>query len=191
MFNKESIIECYWAGFIAADGNLRSPDKKGNRKEIRMSCNIKDYTHLNKFKSFVDTNCNLRLNKNMCYLDFTNATIYNNLIKNFNITPRKSLTLKPPKGLNKKQSLAFIKGYIDGDGCISYRKDTQLRLSVVGTKQILKWVCKHLNIDNKIQICYNKKTYEVKVTGNKKARNILKTLKKLKTPSLARKWNKV
>lgn len=60
------------------------------------------------------------------------------ILNDYGMTPRKSLTLEFPTWLNMSLYPHFLRGYIDGDGSIYYRADTNVcRVSMVGTKMFL------------------------------------------------------
>jgi hypothetical protein len=195
-FSKPLALKaCYWAGFIAADGNLR----KSGAKEITLALNIKDKNHLFGLKNYIKYRGKIRLRNylssgKICRISFTNAKIYDDLMKNFNIIPKKSLILNPPKNLTNKQSLAYIIGYIDGDGYITSflskgRTIKQLKFDILGTKELLFWIKEKLSLQssNLLKLS-NKNTYRLSVGGNIKAGKILRSLKKVKVPKLQRKW---
>jgi hypothetical protein len=129
-YTKES---CYWAGFILADGNLRV-----NRNSLQIKIGKKDKEHLYSFLKVIECD-DLSLVKE--YDNYVSVTISldefkNGLTNNFEITPRKTYTAiisdKIPNNLIKH----FIRGYLDGDGCISMNKEI-ITLSFVGTNKIL------------------------------------------------------
>lgn len=53
--------------------------------------------------------------------------------------PKKSLLLKEPN-INSIYFNSFIRGYFDGDGCISIRENKYATISFVGTNIFLKWL---------------------------------------------------
>ena len=60
------------------------------------------------------------------------------VLNDYGMTPRKSLTLEFPTWLDESLYPHFLRGYIDGDGSIYYRIDTNAcRVSMVGTKMFL------------------------------------------------------
>lgn len=62
----------------------------------------------------------------------------NHLIRH-GATQRKSLTLSFPSHINNTLMKHFLRGYFDGDGCISYRKKyDNYRIALVGTENFLK-----------------------------------------------------
>lgn len=189
-FSSPNIRNCYWAGFIAADGYIR---KDG--KTLEISIHEKDRCLLEAFKTDLQYEGLLkhRKNLNQCRLIVKDRQIVNDLQSNFSIFNKKSLVLKPPR-LGQINSLAFIKGYIDGDGSIYYNKQGNLKIKVVGTLKMLKWIRKTLKEVNKERIgkCKISKTssiYEWALHG-KNAVYFLNVFNKLDTYALARKWEK-
>ena len=142
--NEES---SYWLGFLYADGNISST---GNRLEVHLS--IKDLNHLEKFRQFLKLSTEIRTGINsqgngFCHLSIRNKHLWNTL-NNLGCSPRKSLILKFPKleifkgDLQRKKELikCFIRGYIDGDGCLSiYKQQNSIitELNIVGTEEFL------------------------------------------------------
>lgn len=128
--------KAYWLGFIYADGYIDftplDPNKK-SRYAFELSLKGSDIEHLNKFNIFMGHNKNIvklsYVNYNgkkclRCRWGAVNKHLWNTL-NNLGCTPRKSLTLKfPDKDIFKDSSLIrhFIRGYFDGDGCLSYMK---------------------------------------------------------------------
>lgn len=80
---------------------------------------------------------------------------------NLGCVPNKSLILKFPS-LNifqeKKLVYAFIRGYVDGDGCLTFSKNGKLNLSIVGTYDFLLGITNIFpNMFGKIYLLKNKK----------------------------------
>lgn len=197
-FSVPNLENSYWAGFIAADGNVRD-----SKDSIRIKLSGSDSQHLAAFKR----NCGLTSPITDSYhglKKYASLEIHgvpqwkNDLRKNFNITPRKSLTLQPPNYLTLKQSLAFIAGYIDGDGCIFIEKPptgySRIGVQVTGTYEVLHWIKSWFDkiapSDYQASVRCIGKIYSYKVVG-KKAETILDTLLHTKTPKLERKWKRV
>lgn len=130
----------YYAGFIAADGNICS-----NQSKLTIALARKDRDFLKQFLINLNSNYNIRdlVVKNIykcSEIHITSKQICDDLYNNFNIYPNKSLTLTPPK-LTGESLDCFIMGLIDGDGTIglsAQREGTQdsFYISVVGTKEI-------------------------------------------------------
>lgn len=157
-FSIPNIQNSYWAGYIAADGCITERDHG-----VVLCCKRDDRIILETIKKH--TNCEVpildeeKINFNKLK-QYSRLTIYSqqivdDLLKYWNITPRKTLTLQPPKYYMKNDlALAFIIGYIDGDGCIRYAPDKKyntkyLEISMAGTKEVLEWIAKIIsNITN-------------------------------------------
>lgn len=139
----------YWLGFLYADGNISSI---GNRLEVRLA--IKDLPHLEKFRKFLKLSTEIRTGicngNSFCHLSIRNKHLWNTL-NTLGCFPQKSLKLKFPnlsifQGNIQELVLHFIRGYVDGDGCLSiYKRKTGViatELSLVGTESFLKTVNK-------------------------------------------------
>lgn len=198
-FSNGDLESCYWAGFIAADGCI---DDKNNSIKIRL--NSKDEQHLERFKKEINFTGPIKKStlkqKSGNISKISEISLWNtiklrqDLLEKFNITPRKSLTLKPPDKLTIEQSLAFIIGYIDGDGCIGI-SNGRLYIRIVGTYSMLAWIRKILsnycgvNINKKIGSY--KKIFYLSYCCNT-AICVINSLLDIKCKNrLERKWNKI
>lgn len=206
-FKEPNILNCYWAGFIAADGYVRNKPI-----QLGITLSIKDKDHLNKFKEDInytgpihDRKIKRVYKEQEIVGEFVNLTICSSqeilfdLFNNFNIVPRKSSVLQPPNLESLNLKLAFIIGLIDGDGTIYVDSNGRLQISIVGTYEITSWIC---NIFNKLipsknkhiakaklrtdRGSFNHATY--KITGYR-AEAIFKILQQIDVPKLNRKWN--
>lgn len=196
-FQIPNIENSYWAGFLAADGCIDSKRKF----RIRLKLTEKDSAHLDIFKSQCNYSGKIytfkQRGKKYCSLEINSKKWIKDLNSNFKITPIKTFTIKAPE-LSYQNSLAFIIGYIDGDGCISYetpsRGKPRLRLSLIGTKEMLRWIktqfdfisSKHI----KSKIRKNKSMWVYCIAGSKAAA-VLKQLQNVTKYKLERKWNKI
>jgi hypothetical protein len=115
-FSVPNILNSYWAGFIAADGCIRGY----HDHYLSLGLSKKDISHLEKFKRDLRLSNKITIydKHNSCITGLSSNKICDDLKNNFNITPRKSKTLKPPNIKNKTNILSFIAGYIDGDGSV-------------------------------------------------------------------------
>jgi hypothetical protein len=194
-FRNYTLQNCYWAGFLAADGCISKPT------ELQIILSIKDIGHLRKFKKHIDYTGKIKTNKDICRLLICSKDIVNDLGKNFNIYAQKTFNLLPPK-LNGDFALAYITGYIDGDGCIGYYKHKKnknyiynyYRLHITGTYNLLKWISDQLNLIYKSKfVCHNISTrtntsvYQYQIVANK-AKAVLLRLNNVSVPKLERKW---
>lgn len=110
-YNKES---CYWAGFIAADGYIRD-DRDSTVIHL---CND-DISHLYKLKELTKFEGNIINSNKECSINFAGTWFGENLYKNYGLTPRKTYDVYISENIPKNMLKHFIRGYFDGDGCIS------------------------------------------------------------------------
>lgn len=189
---------CYWAGFLAADGSI-----KDNSLSIQIS--DKDYEHCKKFANTINFTGQISryIRKNgvrMCAFTIKSEKLCLDLSKHFNIVPKKTLTLQPPNLLEKEHIYAYIIGYIDGDGWISLRKKYNTpRLGFVGQEKIITWILENLAnlltgeerekfMTKKIQKFTNYCT--VSMSNKTSVKDILAFLDGYAVPKLQRKWSK-
>lgn len=191
-----SINSSYWAGWFGSDGCIHEKENF-----ISLDISSKDRTVLENFKTNIQYSGNIydyiKNNKHYSKLSIYGANkLIQDLRTNFNITSRKSLTLQPPNLTNLEHQLAYIIGYIDGDGCICISKD-RLLFNIVGTNDILTWISQ---IFNQIELNYNiKNPHKTKNKNSyileysqKRAWLLLNILDKIKVPfKLKRKWSKI
>jgi hypothetical protein len=194
----------YWAGFIAADGNLSHYNKsrtpgliinlKGSEGHI-LERFIKDCKFTGKvcYKSVYS--------KQTCkYYDISSVWIYGthkwmqDLQEIYNITPKKSLTLQPPNIENHEQIKSFITGYIDGDGGIRQNnKGRGVYLQVLGTLPMLNWMLDQFTLygltgKTNIGVAGTSKVYSFVIHG-KRTLPVLNSLLSVDVPRLDRKWD--
>ena len=195
-FNRFNTLSAYWAGFIAADGNISQDCKK-----LAIGLSIKDKNHLLQFLKDVKSNYKIsefltKKKYKSCSITIVSSNICKQLLNKYNITPNKSLTLLPPNLTKDILIDSFIIGYIDGDGCTQTNiyKNGCLIISILGTLSMCIW------IKNRISKIYGKQigcishdkkhhenTYSLTIT-NKAARVIFKHLYNINVPKLSRKW---
>lgn len=147
--------KAYWLGFIFADGYIANIENQKNQHKLKYSFEIslagKDIEHLHKFNKFMEFNGNnVKISKiicsgkefERCRWSVGNKHLWQTL-NSYGCTPNKSLTLKfPDKNIfaDKALIIPFIRGYFDGDGCVSVSKIGKynaLRVSLLGTKEML------------------------------------------------------
>ena len=191
--------KAYWLGFLYADGSVSS-----SNNNIELSLSIQDYLHLEKFKLFLKNKNNIKTsnviinNKTFlrCRLVVTNKYFKEKLIS-LGCIPNKSLVLTfPDKNIFKVPNLVydFVRGYFDGDGCISFTKTGRLMINIVGTKEFLSEI-KNLFPNNfgKALIKdrrWKNNTYYIACSANN-ADAVLTKLYKNSTIYLDRKYNRL
>ena len=149
----DSEEKAYWLGFIFADGYISSsPIRKGVKSvyQFELSLGIKDIEHLNKFKRFMGYEKDIITDGNRCRFVVANKYLWT-LLNELGCTPNKSLSLTFP---DIPQNLVkhFIRGYFDGDGCISrhvHNTCVTPHIELLGTKQMLEQILFYSNISAK------------------------------------------
>ena len=199
-FEKLTIENCYWAGFLAADGSISDDG------HLALQISDKDYEHCKKFAETIEFTGKLSqyIRKNgigMCAFSIKSEKLCQDLKKHFNIIPRKTLVLQPPNLQEKEHIYAYIIGYIDGDGWISLRKNyNHPKLGFIGQENIIKWILEHLSnlltgiekekfMTKKIQKYINH--CSVSMSNITSVKYIIQYLQKYNVPKLDRKWGKI
>lgn len=198
-FNIPNKLNCYYAGFFAADGCVSK-----NGRVCTISISSKDKNWLYRYKEDIGfTGPILKTlakgNFPVSSVSFTSKQIASDLNCNFNITPTKSLTLKAPNITDRELIDYFICGYIDGDGsimiCENNGKQKRLVVSVIGTYDMCNWIKRRFceiigkNVGS-IQKLHgtSELSYSCVIT-DKSAREIFQHYYNLDCPKLTRKWS--
>lgn len=210
-FSRDNEQSFYWAGLLAADGNLRDEwthfknGSSSHRKAISLGLIEKDMIEL-----FLENlNCKGRkieerwyktqTGENCIYtIKLSSSKMFKDLAR-FGLKPKKSLVLKMPRWLQKHPLVHhFIRGYFDGDGSVSQRKGSKY-LHWVGTKSFLSSVNKIIkkNIDQHTRATvrpHSEKQAHIFVlsyTGNNLVKKVSEYLYKDATIWLERKHTKI
>ena len=155
--------KAYWLGFIYADGYVGS-----KTHDFEIALNMKDVEHLHKFNKFVKATddlvkIDLKNKRNRCRWSVSNSHFWESLNK-LGVVPKKSLILTFPDEtiLPKELIIHFIRGYVDGDGCIMTEETSvnKLQLSFMGTKDMMDAFQKYFGT-NKQLITHKTKNGEV------------------------------
>lgn len=201
-FEIPNILNSFYAGWIAADGCICKHSE--NKISIQICIQHKDIDLISDFQKNIDWGGNLYLGDNnrgigknaqkVIRMSVCSKKLSEDLQKNFNITSRKTFTLGAPNLTNKDLILAYIAGYIIGDGGFSLRKlngKLTPQLYVCGNYDFLVWLKQQLDIyfpSNQLSsLTKNHSIYQWSTTG-KRATEILRYLYQLPTPKLQRKW---
>lgn len=192
VFDKIDTEEkAYWLGFLYADGNVSRFNTT-----IELALEENDKEHIEKFRSFVHLE-NKPLSKKQRILNgqkyysyrfsFNSANVKQSLI-NLGCKPQKTFDLSFPNNTQVPENLLhhFIRGYIDGDGCI-YVSNKKISVEVLGTENFLLGYKQWVGLgQSKIYTFNHSDIYRV-VNSNQQALNILKRIYKDATLYLERK----
>ena len=194
----DSEEKAYWLGFIFADGNIA---KDSNNVELSLSYN--DIKHLQKFNIFMEHEKDIINISNVTYNDkiykrcrwIVNNKHLHDTLNNLGCIPAKSLILKfPDINIFKNISLIrhFIRGYVDGDGSITYnnKEHSICELSILGTEDFLTCLQEYIPKKLLYKIQSSGSSAKVLNINGKNAFNIIKYLYSNSTIYLQRKYEK-
>lgn len=192
-FKNVNPISAYYAGWIAADGNIDL-----NERELRIGIKSTDFVIFDNFISHAESTYGYRTYINNKGFTSINMCISSNILCSdlkeiYNIIPQKSLVLIPPKIKDLINIDSFIIGYIDGDGSIGLynsKRQKSLQIQIFGTFELLKWIEKRFSdiLGYEINVIYKKNNIHVLVISDLRARKIFQHYYQMKSPKLERKW---
>lgn len=188
----ETEEDAYWLGFIYADGYV------SDSNNFEISLQKADVNHLEKLRLYLELSTKVSVDSFRCRLIYKNKIFVDNL-KNLGVIPRKSLILTfPYNKISNELIRHFIRGYFDGDGCIStYNKQKVtmiskiLSVSLLGTKDFLDGIREYSPISFGKYIKNNgSENTLVLSTAHKKGFIFINWLYQNSTIYLDRKYNK-
>ena len=148
-FSTESKEMAYIMGFIAADGSIA---KNSNTIKIGLSAIDKDF--LESIRKIIGGHPVKTVINNKGFEVSTWSCCSKQIkddLEKYGIVPQKTFSLKFPKNLNKKYWIDFIRGYFDGDGCVSTAGAHAIRWQLCSaTKNILEVIINFFEEEYKI-----------------------------------------
>lgn len=193
----DSMDKAYWLGVMYSDGCVY---EYSNGRYI-ISLEMIDKEHIEKFKNALNSDHKVCAiyhkgyeNAKLSYsIHICDNKIANDLI-NLGCIPKKSLYLSKIPDIPQEFIYDFIRGVVDGDGCISYKttKDSYSFMLTGASPLFLKNIMKLLEIDKLSLIQVTETTYQISCS---KSDDIYRILNKLyehstETTRLDRKYNK-
>jgi hypothetical protein len=148
--------KAYWLGFLYADGYIRS----GRLNFIRLKLAIRDIDHMEKFKESIGSSHRIEIyedsNNPYCQITIGCKKMVIDLIANGCVT-NKGFKIRLP---NIGDSLMphFIRGYFDGDGCVSHKNRNSYCVSIVSNIRFINDLKIYLGYGN---ININKKNQQL------------------------------
>lgn len=133
--------KAYWLGFLYADGNVHLHSKSW---KVELGLQEQDYEHLVKYAAFIGYSKQPSYRpKTKSYRIVTGSRLMAEQLMSKGCVPRKSLILTFPSYdvVPKELMRHFIRGYFDGDGCITLRHNVNSTVpipSLLGTKEFLQ-----------------------------------------------------
>jgi hypothetical protein len=156
-FSKQTPITAYWAGFLFADGCV-TKNNVGTRVHIIIA--NQDSGHLEllaKTMNFPTNKIMINKTQSKTLQFYTHGYSLLTDLAIWGIVPNKTYNFVTPT-ISQKFLPHFIRGWIDGDGCITI-KPRQQRLELVGNNYAIDWYINSLR-----NLGYNK---HIAVYGNK------------------------
>ena len=184
----DSSEKAYWLGFIAADGYITSK-RQGEGQKFGITLSDIDHNHLDKLNMCLNSTYPVNVYKGsqtnynpdsiFCRLLISSDKLVSDL-KSLGIVEKKTFTLKFPtkEQVPDKFIFDYIRGYMDGDGSISFYRGSKIPSCIIGftgQKEFLEMIEYHLGINVKM----NSKddiTYQFNVGGNDQCLNLLNKL---------------
>lgn len=141
----DSANKAYWLGFMYSDGTVYL-----DKPEIKLELKASDKDVLEKFKEDLSYGGEIR--------QYNNSTSYGNIetariafssrqmqsdLFSHGCVSNKTLSLKPPpeSSIPNEFIRDFVRGVVDGDGCLSHENAYNTRsIEVVGTFELLEWI---------------------------------------------------
>ena len=147
--------KAYWLGFMAADGYVSST----NGKRVGLALSSCDEAHIQKFLVSLKSNYKISRYRSKGYStnEYSRIVIYSDelydaLVKN-GVVEHKTKVMEFPLFLDKSLLRHYIRGYFDGDGCLSI-SDKVPQSHFLGTKEFLDNLSDYLE-ENKIVVNRN------------------------------------
>lgn len=169
-FNQiDSEDKAYWLGFIMADGNLTS----GKQKVLTICLSVKDKQQL------TDLLASLKSNHRIYEYDYKTPVamiridspeIHQALVFH-GCPPKKTHLLKFPSLPNHLER-HFIRGYLDGDGCICNGK-TNKQVVFLGTTDMLEGISQRLPFSHNVNVTTQRNIGRLGIRLNNKRANLL------------------
>ena len=200
--NIDTQEKAYWLGFLMADGYNHE-----DINSVSLRLHYKDKDVLEKFKVFLKTDTPIHVyergpSKDKIYCDLTiNSYILSEQLSKLGCVQGKTYTLEFPKIPDNLYS-HFIRGFFDGDGCISIipRKNRregskQYQLNFVGKESVLieiqNIICNNTNV-TKTKLRHRKNSFAKSISWGGKivCKRILDYLYKDATVYMNRKFEK-
>ena len=173
--------KAYWMGFIFADGYIVTTERNA---EVSIELGIKDIGHLEKLNK--DINANVKVTRKtkksgeingvylkereLCSIRLYSKQLANDLINN-NVVNNKTKSDLFPKLEDRSLFLHFLRGFLDGDGCICYCGKTLVVKFTNYNDKFLKYVKDRLENDFGVKCALYKENnfkYNLNINGSNK-----------------------
>lgn len=130
--NIDTADKAYFLGLLMSDGYIQT---NLYNKEVGIALQCKDYYILEKLNNYISPKKILSKYKNSYKWKVASSIMYNDLEK-YGITENKSHSEYVYPTIPKEFDRDFIRGYFDGDGCISIKSTGYNVISFCGNSKI-------------------------------------------------------
>lgn len=130
--------KAYWLGFLFADGSVAK-----DRDRISVALAEKDKFHIEKFAKALEIEAPITYNpKTKSNRLVINSLILKEALVKLGCVPNKSFcNVEVPLMDTPELCKAFIRGYFDGDGCLTYNeKSNRYKVSFLGSHNLLMFI---------------------------------------------------
>ena len=146
--NIDTEDKAYWLGVLYTDGSVFE-------KDHRVNLTLKDKSHVEKFASIFNAEVKLSNAQSCCYILDKHLT---KTLLDKGVFPRRSqlnCLTETPSYIPGNLMHHFIRGVLDGDGCVSISKRSYgryLRVSFAGNYYFLEWLRNFVVLNYKLPI---------------------------------------
>ena len=188
----DSCEKAYWLGFIMADGCVyQGSDGKSFRLQINLKAD--DLEHLEKFQRAIGSDYKIQVKdykkSRVAILKINSTKMCKDLIEH-GVTPRKSLVCQFPKAITHRFYNAFIRGYFDGDGCITCKNEKKWTFGIVGGEDMLLEIQKRLPVETHIYKIKHSEAVSLEVSKHESIHGLFQWLYHAQHDYLERKYLK-
>lgn len=210
-FDQITYETCYWAAVLTTDGCL---SWRNGIPNIVWVAAEKDKGHMELFKTMIGSTHPLNKRSSCCQISTKDTTKRHvnyalslenarewtvALERHFGVTHNKTLRCPPPNLPSLQHRLAYIRGYIDGDGTVTCDPGGAITIGICGiNREMIAWV---RQVIEDMELPKAKKArpalifqaggencYYYNVRGFRAA-VLFELLRRLPTPHLSRKWD--
>lgn len=189
----DSQDKAYFLGFLFSDGNISK-----EKNDIKISLKYDDEEIIKELSKLIYGFEHIHYynyeNDGICVnINITSQKMKQDLI-NLGCPPDKTFIIRYPD-IDMKYDASFIRGYFDGDGCFSVKKDERGTFDITSNTNFIKDVCvilkKHLDIDVGVYIDKdNENTACLQTTDREKLKKLFGFLYKDANLFMKRKYEK-
>lgn len=141
-------IKAYFLGWAASDGYVSAKSKEGYRFKLKIQ--ESDIEIIEKLKIEIETDIDIVKEKLGSGNFAVSLTVYSakfveDLISH-GVVPNKSKIMSAPIGLPYELEGHFIRGYFDGNGCVtrSHKGTNFLKIEFSGATPIIEWIAESI-----------------------------------------------